>query len=181
LRDTPAPAHIAYNSIISLKNRRLGGGLLHSHEHLYPEEFSGHQQVTSYSFKDDNNHWKILPIYDAPQVLAETQPVKHVLSGDKIRLLHVPSNRFLQVAQVPAPLSQGHLVVSAGTNESCTFSNDVWTIKLSNGTMGCRISRIFDSFQLVHLNTGHTSAPSCYLHSSGSTLPADWGFEQVRH
>ena len=35
---------IAYGSIITLRNHRVGGGLLHSHPHLYPEELGPKQQ-----------------------------------------------------------------------------------------------------------------------------------------
>ena len=37
-------AVVAYGSVITLKNRRGGGGLLHSHSHLYPEEEGTYQQ-----------------------------------------------------------------------------------------------------------------------------------------
>ena len=35
---------VAYGSIITLKNHRGGGGLLHSHHHLYPEGMGKYQQ-----------------------------------------------------------------------------------------------------------------------------------------
>ena len=35
---------MAYGSVISLKQRRTGGGYLHSHWHLYPEEVGPRQQ-----------------------------------------------------------------------------------------------------------------------------------------
>ena len=35
---------VAYGSVITLKNRRGGGGLLHSHAHLYPEDQGKYQQ-----------------------------------------------------------------------------------------------------------------------------------------
>ena len=35
---------MAYGSVITLKQRRTGGGYLHSHWHLYPEEFGPRQQ-----------------------------------------------------------------------------------------------------------------------------------------
>ena len=38
------PPVVAYGSVITLKNSRGGGGLLHSHPHLYPEEFGEIQQ-----------------------------------------------------------------------------------------------------------------------------------------
>ena len=38
---------MAYGSVISLKQRRTGGGYLHSHWHLYPEESGPRQQQVS--------------------------------------------------------------------------------------------------------------------------------------
>ena len=35
---------VGYGSVITLKNCRGGGGLLHSHQHLYPEEYGEYQQ-----------------------------------------------------------------------------------------------------------------------------------------
>jgi dolichyl-phosphate-mannose--protein O-mannosyl transferase len=53
---------VAYGSVITLKNRRAGGGLLHSHPHLYPEDVGVvQQQITAYSHKDDNNKFLIKP------------------------------------------------------------------------------------------------------------------------
>ena len=53
---------VAYGSVITLKNRRAGGGLLHSHPHLYPESVGVvQQQITAYSHKDENNKFLIKP------------------------------------------------------------------------------------------------------------------------
>ena len=35
---------VGYGSVITIKNCRGGGGLLHSHQHLYPEEYGEYQQ-----------------------------------------------------------------------------------------------------------------------------------------
>jgi len=39
----------AYGSLISLKHQRTGGGYLHSHWHLYPEEHPPRQQQVAHS------------------------------------------------------------------------------------------------------------------------------------
>ncbi|KAJ7356079.1 hypothetical protein OS493_027005 [Desmophyllum pertusum] len=54
------PADLAFGSIVTLKNTRAGGALLHSHSHLYPKEHGPEQQqITCYSHKDDNNKWLV--------------------------------------------------------------------------------------------------------------------------
>lgn len=35
---------VAFGSIVTLKNHRTGGGYLHSHWHLYPENVGAKQQ-----------------------------------------------------------------------------------------------------------------------------------------
>lgn len=35
---------LAFGSIVSIKNTRAGGALLHSHSHLYPKEHAPEQQ-----------------------------------------------------------------------------------------------------------------------------------------
>jgi dolichyl-phosphate-mannose-protein mannosyltransferase len=61
LYDQKVPEYVAYGSVITLKNRRGGGGLLHSHSHLYPEDLGEYQQqqITAYTHKDDNNKWLV--------------------------------------------------------------------------------------------------------------------------
>ena len=42
------PIELAFGSVVTLKNHRAGGALLHSHTHLYPKEHPPEQQqVTS--------------------------------------------------------------------------------------------------------------------------------------
>ena len=42
-------AAIAYGSVITLRNRRTAGGLLHSHPHLYPEGSGAQQQQVGFA------------------------------------------------------------------------------------------------------------------------------------
>lgn len=40
---------VAFGAIVTLKNHRTGGGYLHSHWHLYPENVGAKQQQVSKS------------------------------------------------------------------------------------------------------------------------------------
>ncbi|MEE6521168.1 hypothetical protein FKM82_019252 [Ascaphus truei] len=60
LHNASMPEHLAYGSLITMKNLRTAAGYLHSHWHLYPEGVGARQQqVTTYSHKDQNNLWII--------------------------------------------------------------------------------------------------------------------------
>ena len=78
------PLEIAYGSVVTLKNSKRGGALLHSHKQTYPSG-SGQQQVTTYSHKDGNNNWIIDFTWDKP-AYNKTQDVQFVKHGDVIRL-----------------------------------------------------------------------------------------------
>lgn len=85
------PADLAFGSIVTIKNHRAGGALLHSHPHLYPKEHGPEQQqVTCYSHKDENNRWLIKKAYEDYD---ENQPLEFLKNGDWIRLEHVASGQ----------------------------------------------------------------------------------------
>lgn len=44
LHNASLPRHVAYGAIVTLKNHKTGGGYLHSHHHLYPENVGARQQ-----------------------------------------------------------------------------------------------------------------------------------------
>ena len=54
---------MAFGSVISLKQRRTGGGYLHSHWHLYPEEAGPRQQQVSCPKSFLYSQWLILASY----------------------------------------------------------------------------------------------------------------------
>ena len=97
---------VAYGAVISLKNHRTGGGYLHSHFHLYPEGVGARQQqITTYTHKDENNHWRVKHYdkeYDA------SSPVELLKQGDLVRLEHVPTKRNVHSHRVPAPSTKKH-------------------------------------------------------------------------
>ncbi len=97
---------VAYGAIISLKNHRTGGGYLHSHPHLYPEGVGARQQqITTYSHKDDNNHWRVKYYNEEYQENSTIEGLKH---GDLIRLEHVATGRNLHAHRIPAPITKKH-------------------------------------------------------------------------
>jgi dolichyl-phosphate-mannose-protein mannosyltransferase len=105
LYGSTAPAEVAYGSVVSLKNHQYGGGLLHSHPHLYPDTMVQQQQITAYLHKDQNNHWLVKPAKD----LAARPPKAPVMlrNGDTIRLEHVLTRRNLHSHAHPAPVTVG--------------------------------------------------------------------------
>ncbi|KAM6274137.1 protein O-mannosyl-transferase 2 isoform 3-T3 [Porphyrio hochstetteri] len=44
LHNVSVPEHLAYGSVVTMKNLRMAGGYLHSHWHLYPEGVGARQQ-----------------------------------------------------------------------------------------------------------------------------------------
>lgn len=48
LHNASLPRHVAYGAVITLKNHKTGGGYLHSHHHLYPENVGARQQQVSF-------------------------------------------------------------------------------------------------------------------------------------
>lgn len=52
LHNASIPEHLAYGSVITVKNLRMAIGYLHSHRHLYPEGIGARQQQVSEPFVD---------------------------------------------------------------------------------------------------------------------------------
>ncbi|XP_033123188.1 protein O-mannosyl-transferase 2-like isoform X2 [Anneissia japonica] len=164
------PEDLAYGSIITLKNQRAAGGLLHSHWHLYPEGVGARQQqVTAYTHKDDNNKWLVKRFDHDP---SENDEVSFVHHGDVVRLEHVPTRRNLHSHVEPAPVTKRHQQVTCyGTNGTGDV-NDVWRVDIVNGQVGDRIKTVVTKLRLIHYTTG------CALHSHSKQLPK-WGWEQM--
>ncbi|XP_072284506.1 protein O-mannosyl-transferase 2 [Pyxicephalus adspersus] len=167
LHNASMPEHLAYGSVITLKNLRTASGYLHSHWHLYPEGVGARQQqVTTYSHKDQNNFW-IIKKQDSDYDPAA--PLEFVHHGDIIRLQHKTTGRNLHSHQREAPLTKKHLQVTAYGTNGIGDTNDFWRIEVSGGQSPVKVLR--SQIRLLHLSSG------CILGSSGKTLPK-WGWEQ---
>lgn len=190
----PMPNHMAYDSIITIKSHTYGGGLLHSHEHLYPAPLVEQQQITTYMHKvsikvnqldcllgakDDNNKFRVKrrhPISETNDETNTSLPIEFVRHGDIVRLEHVLTKRNLHSHFFEAPVTKAHQQVTAYGIDGVGDIFDEWQILLDNGKEGDRIERMHHKFQLLFRPEGFNS--HCYLFNSKESLPA-WGFEQV--
>uniref|UniRef100_A0A4X2LAU1 Dolichyl-phosphate-mannose--protein mannosyltransferase n=1 Tax=Vombatus ursinus TaxID=29139 RepID=A0A4X2LAU1_VOMUR len=173
LHNASIPEHLAYGSVITVKNLQMASGYLHSHWHLYPEGVGARQQqVTAYQHKDYNNLW-IVKKHDAnTDPLDPSFPVEFVRHGDIIRLEHKETSRNLHSHQHEAPMTRKHYQVTGYGINGTGDSNDFWRIEVMNRKSENRIKVLRSQIRLIHLATG------CVLGSSGKTLPK-WGWEQL--
>ncbi|XP_072032340.1 protein O-mannosyl-transferase 2-like [Amphiura filiformis] len=167
------PEDVAYGSVITLKNTRAGGGLLHSHWHLYPEGLGAQQQqITAYTHKDDNNKWLVKRFDHNPDDEDFKHPVQFVHHGDLIRLEHVATQRNLHSHMEPAPMSIRHQQVTCYGENGTGDVNDIWQVEIIGGKTGSVVKTVKTKLKLIHYLTG------CALHSHSKTLPK-WGWEQL--
>lgn len=165
------PREVAYGAQITLKNHRTGGAYLHSHWHLYPEGLGARQQqVTTYSHKDDNNHWIVKKYDQDPDPKNKTAEV--VRNGDMIRLEHVVTTRNLHSHKEPAPVTKRHYQVTCYGENGTGDANDVWKVEVVGGVPGEVVQTVTSKLKLIHYLTG------CALHSHNKQLPK-WGYEQM--
>nr|KAF6486618.1 protein O-mannosyltransferase 2 [Rousettus aegyptiacus] len=173
LHNASIPEHLAYGSVITVKNLRMAIGYLHSHRHLYPEGIGARQQqVTTYLHKDYNNLWIIKKHNTNSDPLDPSFPVEFVRHGDIIRLEHKETSRNLHSHYHEAPLTRKHYQVTGYGINGTGDSNDFWRIEVVNRKFGNRIKVLRSRIRFIHLVTG------CVLGSSGKILPK-WGWEQV--
>ncbi|KAF7289089.1 Glycosyltransferase family 39 protein [Mycena chlorophos] len=170
------PLEVAFGSRITLKAMGFGGGLLHSHPHLFPEG-SGQQQITCYHHKDANNEWTILTPWDQ-RPYSPTDPIRYVRHGDVIRLNHDLTTRNLHSHTIPAPLTKLNHEVSAYGNTTIGDVHDYWVVEiLDDYVLGSRenvprVRTLTTRLRLRHQVLG------CYLYASGKSLP-QWGWKQI--
>ncbi|KAG6847367.1 hypothetical protein H0H93_008596, partial [Arthromyces matolae] len=176
---TQLTTEVAYGSKISLKNMGWGGGLLHSHVQTYPVG-SNQQQVTCYHYKDDNNHWVVLPRWDEPEYNPNNE-LRYLKHGDVIRLQHPPTSRNLHSHTVLAPVSKLNYEVSCYGNSSVGDVGDYWQVEVvddikrkysASDKENNRIHSLTTRLRFRHQQLG------CYLRAANAILP-QWGFKQV--
>ncbi|KAF7295574.1 Glycosyltransferase family 39 protein [Mycena indigotica] len=170
------PIEVAFGSRITLKAMGFGGGLLHSHAHVYPEG-SGQQQITCYHHKDNNNEFTILPRWDEPPI-DESQPIRYLTHGDIIRLNHDMTTRNLHSHSVPAPITKLHHEVSCYGNSTIGDMHDYWVVEvLDDYILGGqakvpRVRTLTTRLRFRHEVLG------CYLFADNTNLP-QWGWKQI--
>ncbi|KAI8094797.1 Dolichyl-phosphate-mannose-protein mannosyltransferase-domain-containing protein [Thamnidium elegans] len=168
------PLEIAFGSNITLKNFGYGGGLLHSHQSIYPEG-SKQQQITAYSFKDSNNNWLVRQPRDIfGGVVKAEEGITLIRDGDIVRLAHMMSGRNLHSHPINAPISSKNWEVSAYGTEEIGDLQDNWKIEVVKDISGLKsdtIKALTTRFRLRHVHL------DCVLASRGVVLP-QWGFRQ---
>lgn len=167
---------VAYGSKITLKNMGWGGGLLHSHVQSYPVG-STQQQVTCYHYKDENNHWNVLPTWEEPEYNPNV-PLKYIGHGDVVRLQHTPTARNLHSHPIPAPITKLNHEVSCYGNATIGDTYDNWVVEVVDDiSQGSRahVSRVHSL--TTRLRFRH-QALGCYLSAANAVLP-QWGFKQI--
>ncbi|XP_071962879.1 protein O-mannosyl-transferase 2-like [Antedon mediterranea] len=170
LYEANMPEDLAYGSVITLKNHRAAGGLLHSHWHLYPEGVGARQQqVTAYTHKDDNNKWLVKKFDRDP---SEHDDITYVHHGDVVRLEHLATQRNLHSHMESAPITKRHQQVSCYGINGTGDLNDIWRVDILGGKLGDRVKTVRTRLRLIHHTTG------CALYSHSKQLPK-WGWEQM--
>jgi dolichyl-phosphate-mannose-protein mannosyltransferase len=153
---------------------------------MYPEG-SKQQQVTTYHHRDDNNVFIVRRAFDQGVTYVKKQEDERdalniLKNGDRIRLEHAATGRFIHSHNVPAPLSDKdhHYEISGYGHNPQNFSdtNDNWRIEIvdSYGNPVAKrdkepIKAIKMNIRLVHANI------NCALSAHNKPLP-DWGFKQ---
>ncbi|EHY66700.1 hypothetical protein NERG_00340 [Nematocida ausubeli] len=165
---------LLYGNKVTIRNNRLGTGLLHSHIDRYP---IGGQQVTSYPHKDSNNHWRILKVgTDAGKVNSNEDLVIH----------HTETNTYLTVNEIDArtssdpetELHEKYAIPEDAKKVMCMSNEEMNNSVLSNAVFHFEPVQNEDA---VHPLTTHfyikSTQYNCYLKYTGNKLPA-WGHQQ---
>ncbi|KAJ7746290.1 glycosyltransferase family 39 protein [Mycena metata] len=171
-----SPLEVTFGSRVSLKNVGFGGGLLHSHDHLYPAG-SGQQQVTCYHHKDGNNEWDILPLWDEPPLNVE-DPLRFLKHNDVIRLRHSATTRNLHSHLVPAPITKLNNEVSCYGNATIGDYHDYWVVEVADDLIRGPRSNVDKIHALTTRLRFKHQVLGCYLYAGSASLP-QWGWKQI--
>ena len=166
------PPVIAFQSLVTIRNKGYGAGLLHSHNNPYPG--SKQPQVTLYHHRDHNNYWSI----EKPWKNDKSR--EYLYDKEVIRLFHNSTRHNLHSHLLPSSISVFSNEVSTYGNSTIGDDKDHWIVHVvENGLFSDnpdkpynRIQTLSTTFRLQHVVLG------CYLASSGQKLP-DWGFNQM--
>ncbi|KAJ7482949.1 glycosyltransferase family 39 protein [Mycena galericulata] len=171
-----SPLEVAFGSRVSLKNVGYGGGLLHSHDHLYPAG-SAQQQVTCYHHKDGNNEWDILTPWDEPPYDPEG-PIRFLKHNDVVRLSHAATTRNLHSHKVPAPITKLNHEVSCYGNRTIGDIHDYWVVEVVDDLQRGSRARVDKVHALTTRLRFKHQVLGCYLRAANVILP-QWGWKQV--
>ncbi|KAK9498228.1 hypothetical protein O3M35_004088 [Rhynocoris fuscipes] len=173
LHNASMPREVAYGAIVTLKNRRTGGGYLHSHWHLYPEGIGARQQqITTYTHKDDNNKWLVKPYQADDEQSNDSGNNIHLLKhGNLVRLEHVPTRRNLHSHKEVAPITKKHYQVTGYGENGTGDPNDVWKVYIVGGSSGDVVQTVTSQLKFIHY------LQHCVLTTTGKQLPS-WAYEQ---
>ncbi|KAK7032753.1 glycosyltransferase family 39 protein [Favolaschia claudopus] len=170
------PLEIAYGSRITVKNMGLGGGLLHSHPHVYPGG-SGQQQITCYHHKDSNNEWEILTRWDEPPYDPEG-PIRFVHNNDIVRLAHIMTTRNLHSHLVPGPITKLNHEVSCYGNTTIGDIHDYWQVEVVDDLVRGSRANVDRVHALTTRLRFRHQVLGCYLRADSTMLP-QWGWKQA--
>ena len=165
---------VYYDSIVNLKN--IGEVCyLHSHPYYYAKELfggrlsSGGQQVTALNVPDKESDWTILSSVATDQNVSRL-PVKN---GDRIRLKHIATNKYLITHNIPCPVSgsnQEVTAISINDETDPNYNQTLWRIEIKKGQK--QLYSGITHFKLIHEATG------CLLYTTGDSLP-EWANKQI--
>ncbi|KIY49058.1 glycosyltransferase family 39 protein [Fistulina hepatica ATCC 64428] len=169
-------AEIAIGSKVTLKNMGWGGGLLHSHVQTYPVG-SNQQQVTCYHYKDDNNNWDLLPMWEEPPYNPNGE-LRFLKDGDVIRLSHSATTRNLHSHPLPAPITKLNHEVAAYGNSTVGDHNDYWVVEVVDDIKRGGKEKVDRIHSLTTRLRFRHQLLGCYLLAANAVLP-QWGFKQI--
>jgi dolichyl-phosphate-mannose-protein mannosyltransferase len=155
----------------------FGGGLLHSHHHVYPAG-SGQQQVTCYHHKDNNNEWDIIPRWDEPPYDPESPVIRFVQHNDVVRLSHSMTTRNLHSHTVSAPITKLNNEVSCYGNSTIGDIHDYWVVEVVDDTLRGGRANVDRIHALTTRLRFRHQVLGCYLYAGTAMLP-QWGWKQV--